>query len=208
MLDFVLDSLKPQLAVLAEAWLTSGATAYGIWQDGRPLAQWPIRSSGSAASPPALVMPIHTDDATSLELRVVGAEGAAVQGRLKGEAALIADLIRREDELEDVTTRLIETQDQLLALYDLTHAARSHLSIQDTLNSLARESSRLLRTDGAFALLAGAASGAMPDGAPLVAQQPLPCLSSEQILGLFSRMQTDQQELLTNVDLETTGAAG
>lgn len=42
----------------------------------------------------------------------------------------------------------------------------------------------------------------MPDGAALVAQQPLPYLSSAQILELFYQMQTDKQELLTTIDPE------
>jgi sigma-B regulation protein RsbU (phosphoserine phosphatase) len=201
MLDFVLDSLKPRLAILAEAWLTSGATAYGIWEDGRPLAQWPVRSSESLDSLSSVVMPIHVDDAASLELRVVGAGGAAAQGRLMGEATLLAHLIQLEGELESMTTRLVETQDQLLALYDLTHAARSHLSLQDTLNSLAKEASRLLRTASAFAILA------MPDDMPIVAQQPVPCLSSQHILGIFYQVQTGQQELLVNIELEDKAEA-
>jgi sigma-B regulation protein RsbU (phosphoserine phosphatase) len=117
---------------------------------------------------------------------------------LQGEAALIADLIQLQGDLEEVTTRLIETQDQLLALYDLTHAGRNHLSIQDTLNSLAREAARLLRTDGAFAVLA------LPDGALIAAQQPPFCLGSEQTRGLFSRIQAEKQELLTLLSLEDT----
>lgn len=201
MQDFVLAALKPRLTIFAEAWLAAGATGYGIWEDGRLLAQWPVGPSEPYDGRSAVTMPIHTNSATSLELCVTGTRDTAAQGRLKGEAALIADLIHLEGELDEMTTRLIETQDQLLALYDLTHAARSHLSMQDALNSLAWESSRLLRTDSAFAIVR------MPDGAPIIAQQPVPYLSNAQAGALFHRVQTGQQDLLTSLSLENTDDA-
>jgi serine phosphatase RsbU (regulator of sigma subunit) len=201
MLDFVLDSLKPRLDALANAWILAGATAYGIWEGGRPLAQWSAKPREPHGSGVPLVAPIFTNDLASLELRVVGADGADAQDRLNGEATLIAALIQLEEELEDVATRLIETQDRLLALYDLTHAARNQLSTLDTLDSLAKEASRLLRSYSAFAILAA------PDATPIVAQQPLSCLSIEQVLRLFYQIQADQQEVQTTIELDSIGEA-
>jgi phosphoserine phosphatase RsbU/P len=197
MCDFM-DLLKPRLAILAEAWLSSGATAYGLWEDGHPLVQWPDQANGLRDSMSPVVIPVYMEGASALELRVAGVDCAAAQNRLRGEAALLAGLIQLEEELDAMTTRLIETQDQLLALYDLTHAARSPRSIEDALDSLASMASRLLRVDSAFAVLA------MPDETPIVAQQPVTLLSNEQSLWLFHRVQAEQRQLLTSMELLNT----
>jgi phosphoserine phosphatase RsbU/P len=194
--DLVLDSITAPLASLARAWLAGGAYSYGIWADGQPLAQWRASAPAPESGCPVLGIEFETEDGESLELRVTGVEGELAVARLRGEAELLAGLIQSEADLDAVTSRLIETQDQLLALYDLTHGARNHLDIQSALESLAREAARLLRSASAFAVLA------LPDGPPLLAQQPVPCLSQAQVLGLFAEVQAQEQELLRSVEID------
>lgn len=87
------------------------------------------------------------------ELRLAGITDAASQARLAAEAALIAQLVHQDRELEDLTSELIETQDKLLAFYDLARATRSHLGMAETLKSLAQEAARLVKSEYAFLAL-------------------------------------------------------
>jgi len=206
MLDSVLVSLKPQLAALAQVWLAEGVTAFGIWEGAQLLAHWPreIRpASDRAVHPPEaqmLTAPIRMGGAVLGELRIVGPHSPAAQARLTAEAAMIARLAQLEDELEDMTSELIDTQDQILALYDLTRAVRSHLNLEDTLKELASAAARLVKTTGAFAILA------LPDRLPQVAQQPHTGMNSNALLAVFNDVQSSGQELLLN-DLSNAGPA-
>lgn len=201
MLDLTLDTLKPHLAALASAWLARGAESFGMWEAGRPLAEWPVHSSASSPHAPT-VASIQGGEAAGLELRVTVPDDATALAILKGEAGLIAELVQLDDELDAVTTRLIETQDQLLALYDLTHGARNHPDVQGALAPLARQAARLLRVESAFAIVVA------PEGQPLLAQEPITSLSTEQALALFSQVRGEKKELLTSVELDEGARPG
>jgi len=57
------------------------------------------------------------------------------------------------EELEAVTAELIEVQDQLLAMYDVARVMRGHREPEPLLAALVAEAVRLVRADGAFAVL-------------------------------------------------------
>jgi hypothetical protein len=73
----------------------------------------------------------------------------------------VNQLICQEADLSALTGELIETQDQLLALYDLAKATRNHLDIPDTLESLAQATVRLLKCECAAVVLLGAGGEAL-----------------------------------------------
>ena len=111
------------------------------------------------------------------ELRVAGLSERGGQARLAADAALIAQLVQHESEMDGVAEELVQAQDQILALYDLARAARSHLGLSDTLAALACETARLVETDGAGVLFVpaegeptlGAHGAAVPEVATLLA---------------------------------------
>jgi sigma-B regulation protein RsbU (phosphoserine phosphatase) len=169
---------------MAEAWLQAGAASFGLWSDSQPLARWP---TGSPDAQSALVSMLQVHGATIGELRVAGLSGAVWQTRLDADARLVSQLAVIEDELERMTAELIDSQDQLLALYDLTQSTRSHLDIDQTLHSLTHESARLVKADRAALIFA--AKGRQPTlalypPAPEDDDELLRLLSSERDLVL------------------------
>jgi len=151
MLKGILRAHTEPLRALAAAWLAAGATCYELWSEGERLAQWP---EGAITGEPLIEAPIMAGGLVVGTLRVAGATGPDATQRLGAEAALIGSLATIEQELDTMTVELIDMQDQLLALYELTQSTRSHLRIDDTLASLARDSARLARSESACAILA------------------------------------------------------
>lgn len=177
---------RAQLAALARAWLAAGATSYGLWSGGQPLACWPDDAPPGDGLTAVVAGPI--------ELRLCGPTGEVAAARLRAEADLLGRLLGVEAELEDMTADLIERQDQLLALYDLARSFRSQLGLDAVLGTLAREAARLVGTAAASALLltpAGpvvAHGGARPGTAPPI--------DDTTMLGLFEVPRADRRELL------------
>lgn len=58
-----------------------------------------------------------------------------------------------EDELDALTAELVQVQDQLLAMYDLSRTIRGHMEPQSLLVALMSEAIRLVHAAGGFALL-------------------------------------------------------
>lgn len=163
MLAHLISAHRAQLATLADAWLQNGAHSFSLWANGKRLAAWPPTASAGQADLRAEVM---SGDQLLGELHVTGLTGLQHQARLAADAALIGEWGALEAEMDGVASELIEAQDQLLALYDLTRSMRSQLNIADTLASLAREAARLVKTEAAAALL-------WPeDATPTVVQYP------------------------------------
>ena len=140
MLDSLITMHRSQLALLAEAWLSAGASSFSVWNEQRMLAIWP---RNVAADTTTLEAPIEIASTIVGSLHVSGVFGNVAEARLAADASLLGDLASIESELDDMTGGLIEHQDQLLALYDLTQSTRSHLHVSDMLQALVREVSRL-----------------------------------------------------------------
>lgn len=149
MLVALLSSQYMRFVALAEAWLAMGATSFGVWKDERPLAHWP---TGSKLRQASLIVPLEVDDKIVGELRVSGLNSLAARSRLEADASLLSHLIKLEEELQSMTSELMNSQDQLLALYRLTESMSRHVSIDETLNSLVFEAVRLLRVQSGFAI--------------------------------------------------------
>jgi len=77
--------------------------------------------------------------------------GIAIEpcSRTDAESCLHAHELQCERDLEQMAGQLVETQDLLLAMYDLTKATRSHLGVGEILRHLAREATRLVCVQGA-----------------------------------------------------------
>ncbi len=147
--------------VLSDAWLHAGATGVEIyvadecvWRAGASLEEaWP-EEHGTL-----LTCQRRLDATRTLELRVGGLSGPAATRRLSLDAELIAETMRLDDELRQMTGELIDAQDQLLALYGLAKATRRRLSLDAVLTELVAEVQRLTAAELAFAALAESAGG-------------------------------------------------
>jgi sigma-B regulation protein RsbU (phosphoserine phosphatase) len=179
---------QARLTALAESWLLAGATAFEIGHHSEVLQRWPATSS---PAPDLLRAPIAIDGLTVGEMRVAGLpDDAATRARLATEAALLGDMIHLDADLESMTTELIATQDQLLAMYNLTRSTRQHLDIDQLLRALALESVRLVNVGAGFTLLMGYG--------PARLEYAPDTLSTATWHELHARVELHEQEWLVN----------
>lgn len=162
----LIDTHAERLQRLADAWLLSGASALGIATDGGWLALWPPQAESDRHS---ASVPIQVDRQIMGHLWVFGVEGSWVEARLAADAEMLSQWITMEAVLDSMTNDLIASQDQLLALVDLTHFARADFDIQAAFRSLTREACRLSQADSASAILM--------IGNPFIAHHPAPVVS-------------------------------
>lgn len=171
-----LEAWSPQRAALtslANVWLAEGASAVTISIDGVPVVSLPAgerRADGAgrkaAAQQAQVAAPILWDGQIAGEVRIAGPISEAAQARVAAEAQLVGLLLQTEADLASMTDQLIETQDQLLAVYDLGQLARRPMRLAERLLALAEAAHRLLNVDGTAILLASEETG------PVAAQYP------------------------------------
>jgi sigma-B regulation protein RsbU (phosphoserine phosphatase) len=140
--------------VLSDAWLASGATGFEIYVGGECVWRAGARCAQSVLKCHQMLNPSRT-----LELRVVGVDGSAALRRLAVDTHLVAEAVRLDDELQQMTGELIDAQDQLLALYGLAKATRRRLNVEEVLTELVAEVQRLTGAELAFVALAESAGG-------------------------------------------------
>ncbi|WP_129631104.1 PP2C family protein-serine/threonine phosphatase [Candidatus Oscillochloris fontis] len=168
MLVALLSSQYQRFAAIAEAWLAQGASAFGVFQDGRPLIYWP---SSHRLVRPSLTAPIIQDDQPVADLRVAGITGMAAEARLRADAVIISSLLQLEHDLQCMTADLVTSQDQQLALYRLSQSMRDHVTVLETLRSLVAEGMRMTKSHAGFAAFI-----------PKHGQEPLLVKSAEDFL--------------------------
>jgi len=149
MLRQILTRNHGQIKAIAEAWLASGANYFGVWENGAPLFEFRSRHTGESDQP-IQVLRAPIDLSTSIELRLPDFVIPAAEARLRAEANLLLQIIRLSTNLDGLTTELIDTQDQLLAIYNLTQKTRNSIDIEKLLKQLARETAELVKADSAF----------------------------------------------------------
>ncbi|HEX5688769.1 MAG TPA: GAF domain-containing SpoIIE family protein phosphatase [Roseiflexaceae bacterium] len=152
-----------------------------MWIDGSLLARWPENDAPTTSE---CVAPIQVGGRKLGELRVAGLD-RTIQYRLDSEARLLERIGELEGDLEAMTAELIDAQDYLLALYDLTQLIRSQVGLGATLRSLAQAAARLLKTESAVALLL-----------PTIVHDPVPLLADSQMVALFTQVQQSGRELV------------
>lgn len=151
MLTTLLLSQHSHFDSIAQGWLLSGAKAFIVkGSNGVPVASWPPYADASAIT---LAENVEVQRGKVGELCVIGAEGIANRVRLQIEAEMVSSLIQSTNTLHEVTTRLVDTQDHLIALYDLTQAMRSKVDLDEVLKLLIVEAVRLVKSDAAFVLV-------------------------------------------------------
>lgn len=135
---------------LAEDWLALGASTFEVWEDGILLLCRPHTASPDTQ---AIVAPITFGGQIVGELRAGGTADTSSAHMLTSDAAIIARILRLEIEQESIISQLIETQDQLLAVYDLTRSEcyqTYYIDVDQLLSCLIREIVRMLKADGGF----------------------------------------------------------
>ncbi len=186
-LPAILAAQKSDFDILAKDWLDAGASTFSIWADGVALATWPADDS---PQPAALVEPITVNSVKIGELHLAGLCQPAHRLRLQAQAGFIAQIARLERDLNSMAADLIDTQDQLLALYDLTQATRNYLNPEETLARLAFETARLVKAEAAFFWVH------MKGRLPIFQQYPRPILTEEALQNYMNLMKESRREFL------------
>jgi phosphoserine phosphatase RsbU/P len=176
---------------IVEAWAAAGAIFFGIWLDDVRLGGWLDETKHNL---PMTTASIRVDGDSPGELRVYGLTGAAVEARLAIDAQMIGQLAAHEHELNEMTMELIENQDQLLALYQLTQSTRSQLTTDETLRALASEACRLVKADAACILL-------ISNHPMEIVDYPAPLLSQPALMVFFGQMQDTGRRILLQGDV-------
>jgi phosphoserine phosphatase RsbU/P len=180
-----IDVNPDQLESLARIWIESGATFFGIWQEGEMVAGWPGESI--PLSQP-IIAPLRVNKLAG-ELRIYGTSRPGDQNRLLADARLIAQVVSLNADLNSMTQELIDSQDQLLALYDLTQSTRSALEIHTVLYTLAREAARLIKAPAASAML-------FSDHPVEIVHHPQQLIAQPMLMSLFGELQEGGTRLL------------
>ena len=177
----ILMATQPKIVQeLAQSWEASGAAGFGIWVDGTPLDTW--FTDGAVTDDPVTTAAVRTNGSAPAELRVYGLAGEDVAERLRADAKLLTCIAGHENELNAMTMELIETQDQLLALYQLSQSTRNQLNIDDLLSTFATEAARLVKAPATCALL-------VSEHPMEVAHYPEPILTQPMLMALFGQVQ-------------------
>ncbi len=169
------------LADLAQVWLQSQATRFALQTDHQCYA-W----GAAASAPPDLS--VHVKGGL---LAVWGVASPIALVRLHADAKVIERVLQQEADLTEMTSALIDLQDQLLAMYALTASTRNQLELEPAVRSIARESARLLTA-------AGAAVYVLIDETPLIIQVPLPMFTPDELTTVWHAAHTVQRQILLN----------
>ena len=166
----LLSQHKTEFEALAAVWLQLGASSVQVVENGIVIGSCPPAVIDHT---PAL---IAFDKTTGLELHIHNFMRSGWQTSADLQIQMFGRILNAENEMEALTSSLVETQDRLVALYDLTRATRRAIEVDDLLNLLTVESSRLLDAKGAFAVIY------LPGQPPIIRQNAVNPLPESQIL--------------------------
>jgi sigma-B regulation protein RsbU (phosphoserine phosphatase) len=193
-LSLALTAFRPAVESLAQAWLAAGATGFGVFDapdgmvsdDALLLAHWP---PDTPPMPIELHAAIRVNGEVLGTLKVSGLGSQTAAARLEADAAILAPLLGYEREMEAMTAELIDNQDQLLALYELTQSMRSRLRIEDVMGALVSAAARLVKVPAAAAIL-------HVGNAPITAHFPSQRLAEPMLSSYLNEARYQQRELL------------
>ncbi|MFN8412033.1 MAG: SpoIIE family protein phosphatase [Anaerolineales bacterium] len=142
-----LESHRKKFYSLSSVWMRVGATCVQLLEGDQVLISFPGACSDTSN---ALVVHSRT---SNLTLRIYGLKDDSWRPTAETVIDVMANLLTADSDLDDLTSALIETQDRLVAIYELTQATRRTLEIPALLDLLIQESKHLLNVEGGFAVL-------------------------------------------------------
>lgn len=191
MLATIVKIQQTQFAAMAQAWVATGATSFEVWEGEQHIARWPNRHSPIG---PMLAVDFGEAENTHGQLRVYGVLHDWALARLQADASLIEQMLRLEGDLKSMTADLVASQDQLIAMYQLSQSLRGHVTIEETLASVVAETIRMSRVKAGFGVML------RPNGSPLVVQQPANAVSEALIWQTFWHAHANEHNLLLTAE--------
>lgn len=179
------------LEAFANAWLAAGATGYAIADvDGTELMSWP-----ASAAADDLCVPIMRRRTLLGQLRLGGLSDGLSADRLAAEAQTIAQFVMLDRDLEQMTQEVVERQDELVAMLELTQSTRNQLDLGQLSCSVLRQTLRLFGCEATFVAIDLAGSFAAP-----FYQFPLPIAPEDALLGWLDAVRASGRELVINAN--------
>jgi sigma-B regulation protein RsbU (phosphoserine phosphatase) len=132
---------------LASIWINLGATQVQLLDKDRVLVSIPEEFTTSI---PMLKVESRV---SNLALRISGLTGDAWGSIAESMLDGLGSLLTIETEMKDLTAALVETQDRLVAIYELTQATRRTLDIPALMELLVKETKSLFDADGGLVIL-------------------------------------------------------
>lgn len=199
----VLQEHIPLIEAFATAWMATGAKSYALVPpfelgESSVITAWPKPLEAVPAR--CLRVAIRYKGRSLVDICVDIAPTPENQQRLGEEARLIAHYAQLSATLEAMTRDFIQTQDQLVALYQLGESLRDTFVLDDILAKLTAEVLRLAQAGGAFIVV-------LIDGEPHFAYGGR-ALSNYIALELAERVfTTGQEHILSEHDAVYQNAA-
>jgi phosphoserine phosphatase RsbU/P len=184
---------------LAKAWLDMGAAGFGIWSEGSCLVSW---RSPDVPGSRYIAAPIDHSSDPAAELRVEIDPSPALERRLAADASLVSALIAAEIDADTVTAELVETQDQLVAVYDMVRAFAGIIDIPSVLKLISAKSCELIGASAAFAICQPSETRTE------LAQCPPGFTVEDELLGLFSLLQASGNAMVLGPETPTVLSKG
>lgn len=132
---------------LAEHWLKQGAQALSLRSTEETLAHWGQDVSGQDSG---LSTVIRMGSIPIGELIVWGPDSPASKSRLADDSRILATLAQQFQSLSSTAIELVDTRDQLLAFYEITKATRDCWDIDQTMQLILIEITKMIKADVAF----------------------------------------------------------
>jgi sigma-B regulation protein RsbU (phosphoserine phosphatase) len=146
-LPTITDKHRENFKSLSSGWMRVGATCVQLRRGGEVLVGCPDSKPGSE---PSIAV---TSLASGLSLHVFGIADARWVPTAESMLEIFGSLLSADADLENLTGALVETQDRLVALYELTQATRRTLDMPKLLDLLIQQSRHLMDVDGGFVVL-------------------------------------------------------
>ena len=173
-------------------WLSSGATHYAVAdEDGNVLLHWP--KSAEIPPHPDICTPIKRRRKQFGHLQLNGLTDKLSEQRLAAEARLIAQLVSLDGDIDQLTQEVVDRQDELVAMVELTQSTRSKLDLGQLTQSVLRQITRLFGCHCAFIAADMPAAFAYP-----IYRFPRAEIADDVLLSWLASVQVTEQELVIN----------
>ncbi|MFZ1395861.1 MAG: SpoIIE family protein phosphatase [Candidatus Promineifilaceae bacterium] len=174
---------------LAASWLDLGAASFSISEYGKEIQRWPHKNSCQTMP---LSAPIQCMGLTLGNLHVQGLAGPIFQHKLEADAALLANIIQLEGEMEAITSELVDAQDHLLAFYDIGRSTRNLLNLDQIIRAVTEAVHQMSQVECSFTILK------LPDRDYFFAQIPSKYINQETISWSYEQLLREQNTLINN----------
>lgn len=143
-----LENYREKFYSLASVWMKLGATCVQLYEGDRLLISFPRDCSATKHS--SMIVRSQT---SNFALQISGLNDLIWLSAAQSIIDILSSLFTLDTELENLTAALVETQDRLVAVYELAQATRRTLEIPALLDLLMQESQNLFEAAGGLAIL-------------------------------------------------------